>query len=418
MKLKIFITVFTAMFLWNCSSDEPMVNITAQETEMQTSPSSRYLSPEEAIQAAIKGFKDYGFDQVSSRSGRNADVYIYSDVQSRVSEIPDSLFYIVNVDGGGFAVVTAERKFDGYIVGISDQSYFDENNQNLTFYMSLLSEMYGITNINIPKPITPFPIKPGGGGPWGAIDPIGGGQEQYPETSYSDNYGQILPTQWRQESPYNKFCPELSTWQISQLTEYGKSVMNGHCAVGCVPIAIGQIAAYYKYPASINGYTMDWDAILKNSVIEYVDNSAQDQIAHLVREIGRKVNASYGISTGARYDDAYYGCRNIGFNGVVKTASLSTCYESIINGNPVAVFGLDKDRQNGHCWVADAYIKTTYKRYSESKKDYIVTRYGHKLHFNWGWGGVSDGYFDTTDSFKTDNVEYDQTTLQFLVNFL
>jgi len=208
--------------------------------------------------------------------------------------------------------------------------------------------------------------------------------------SVTDNKKPIAPmlsTQWGQDAPYNNLCP----------------VINGERSVtGCVATAMAQVMRYHKYPAvgkgtvanSSSGATLqlstlpfDWD----NMSDRYTSTSTEAQnsaVAVLMYAAGMAVNMNYSpyASSAANnaiapalveyfgYDkSAYYASRC--YHGLQEWIDL--VYDQLVNYGPVQYQGLNSNN-GGHAFVCDGYSSDGF------------------FHFNWGWKGLSDGYFKLT----------------------
>ncbi len=194
----------------------------------------------------------------------------------------------------------------------------------------------------------------------------------------------MTKTRWNQDSPYNDKCPEIS---------------GTRCVTGCVATALAQVLRYYAYPAKGTGthsYTwngqdlsfdyastaFDWD----NMTDTYTDASSQtekDAVATLMYACGVSVDMNYGTGESgavsrnignALIDNFGYdkGVRFLSRDYYTITEWENIVYENLKNFGPVLYGG--NNNSGGHEFVCDGY------------------RNGY-FHFNWGWGGMSDGYF-------------------------
>lgn len=109
-------------------------------------------------------------------------------------------------------------------------------------------------------------------------------------------------------------------------------------------------------------------------------------------------------------------------------AGMTKCGESKIVKNVVTLTGKDGsanmyavnfDKDEGHAWVCDGAENTTIREtyylkiisvtdkplHFETAGQPYMNSYGTmNLHMNWGWGGISDGWFSENNGFC--NVEY------------
>ncbi|MDE6489674.1 MAG: C10 family peptidase, partial [Muribaculaceae bacterium] len=201
----------------------------------------------------------------------------------------------------------------------------------------------------------------------------------------------MLTTHWNQDSPYNDQCPKVSN----------KATMTG-----CVATAMAQVINYHKYPekgigshsyttatnslsVSFNygNTTFDW----ANMADMYSSSSTAAQntaVATLMKACGVSVDMDYGTAaSGASsvwvapalvkyfgYDEAVAYRDRTWFN-IHEWEEL--VYNDLATVGPVFYCGTTM-RNEGHAFVCDGYRSDGY------------------FHFNWGWGGMSDGYFRLT----------------------
>lgn len=181
-----------------------------------------------------------------------------------------------------------------------------------------------------------------------------------------------------------------------------------NCPTGCVATAMAQVVNYYKWPEKAEGIGtardhfnqnyqidmsndyFDWDNILdiytneKSEVI--AGNETQwNAVALLMRDIGYSVKSKYNReSTGSKsYNIPFALVNNFGFdkgahmdyrNWYTDEQWDSLIYDNLSKYGPVIYSGVTKDGE-GHEFVCDGYRSDGY------------------YHFNWGWDGLSDGYF-------------------------
>lgn len=189
----------------------------------------------------------------------------------------------------------------------------------------------------------------------------------------------LLPTQWAQKWPYNRFCPSNS-------------------ATGCVATAMAQVMKYFEWPqgettaipayssyAELAPTTFEWDSML-NGYGGNESTASRVAVARLMQYCGHAVQMTYGSSSSAfpqLIADAMH--RFFGYDGGVRQVYRSdytiadwqalVCDE-LEAGRPVIYFG--KRSSAGHQFVCDGYDGEGF------------------FHINWGWGGLSDGWFRLT----------------------
>ncbi|MFC4666656.1 C10 family peptidase [Falsiporphyromonas endometrii] len=196
--------------------------------------------------------------------------------------------------------------------------------------------------------------------------------------------------QWDQSFPWNAHTPKDSE---------GKNM-----PVGCVATATSQIMRYYKWPLQGEGKheyidsksnvkrkadftkTYDWDHMpARYDDPRTATKEEQDALGILCLHVGIAEDMGYGSNASGSFiqnvvralrDNFKYDKRTKVINRNLKTQSQ---WETIIRGElnskrPVLYAGYGQG--GGHAFVCDGY---------DNEGLY---------HFNWGWGGMSDGYFD------------------------
>ncbi|MDA3837898.1 MAG: C10 family peptidase [Candidatus Delongbacteria bacterium] len=206
----------------------------------------------------------------------------------------------------------------------------------------------------------------------------------------------LLSTTWNQSPIYNDYCP-LDGGSLS--------------VVGCVATAMSQIMKYHSYPIhgdsessyycddnnvdqalSANYFfaTYNWDE-MPNNLSSSSTPTQKHEAAQISYHAGVSVEMMYGSNasggSGAYSTDVPYALKTY-FKYSAEVAHYSragfntTQWKDMINENldralPVYYSGQSTD--GGHAFVCDGYQDADY------------------YHFNWGWGGSSDGYFTLDD---------------------
>lgn len=202
------------------------------------------------------------------------------------------------------------------------------------------------------------------------------------------NIEPLCKTTWDQEAPYWNLCPTKS---------------GSRCYTGCVATAMAQAAYVYKYPAQSKGSavwnnttvtfnrTYDWDNMLLSYSGSYT--SAQGTaVAELMVDMGKSVDMDYGNywdgGSGANTDMVPGALvNNFSYDKACAYSQASDwsieawnelMYYQLMNGWPVIYGGFGTGYNGGHQFMCDGY------------------RVGDYFHINWGWSGMSDGYFKLT----------------------
>lgn len=193
---------------------------------------------------------------------------------------------------------------------------------------------------------------------------------------------------WNQTEPFNLLCPEIN----------GKRTVTG-----CVATSTAQVMRFYNYPATgegswsytANGITLsadfadstyDWEQM----PLRYTSSSTETQnmaVAKLMKDVGIAVSMKYGTSeSGAMTISTIPALtENFGYDKGTRIQERSffglllweeTLRNELAAGRPVIYSG--QSAEGGHQFVCDGYNADGY------------------FHFNWGWGGMCNGYFLTS----------------------
>lgn len=195
----------------------------------------------------------------------------------------------------------------------------------------------------------------------------------------------MTKTRWNQGVPYNDECPEID---------------GTRCVTGCVATALAQVMKYHNWPVTGTGTTsyawnrqtlsidygattFDWDNMLDTYGAD-ATAAQRAAVAKLMYANGVGVNMSYTTteSSATSMSVAALMVNHYGYDKGVHYMSRDyygleawedSVYSQLKNYGPVQYSGQSND--GGHSFVFDGYASDGY------------------FHVNWGWGGMSDGYF-------------------------
>lgn len=195
----------------------------------------------------------------------------------------------------------------------------------------------------------------------------------------------ICKTKWDQDAPYWNLCP----------TSYGS-----RCYTGCVATAMAQAMYVYKYPskskgsATWNGSTVNFNRTYawNNMLLTYTGSYTTAQgtaVAELMVDAGKSVDMGYSTSgSGAMTDVVPQAMvNNFSYDQAIAYTQADQypisdwndmMYYQLANGWPIIYGGFGTGYNGGHQFICDGY------------------RSGDYFHINWGWSGVSDGYYKLT----------------------
>ncbi len=203
----------------------------------------------------------------------------------------------------------------------------------------------------------------------------------------------LLTTTWNQDSPYNKFLPEVN----------GEKVV-----AGCVNIAMGQLMKYYGYPSAGKGVAYhEWNgeqlkailyrpynwANIPDALNSTVPDYKVDEVARLIRDLAIANYTDLSTDNSGASANISALIDNFGFStGIMEinntdnvTLFFSTLKDEIDAERPVLLL------LPGHMAVADGYASD---------------EAGKKIHLNLGWGGHDDDYYFLDQHIITDSYDF------------
>ncbi len=201
------------------------------------------------------------------------------------------------------------------------------------------------------------------------------------------NIAPLITAKWDQNSPYNDQCP------VQHDTV---------CPSGCVATAMAQIMYFHKWPEKGTGnHAYNWNgqilsADFENTTYNWNDmtdrydskstEASKKAVATLMHDVGISVDMIYAAQLSGAFSTAvapslvnYFGYdKNIkmldrSYYGLTEWNDV--VYRELAAARPVYYSGYTETTPvAGHAFVCDGY------------------RDGY-FHINWGWGGLSNGYF-------------------------
>ncbi len=319
----------------------------------------------------------------------------------RTLEVPDengkTSFYIFNYEGGGFSILSADRRMKP-LLAFSESDNFPMDEEVLPGgLIAWMMETSGvIKSLRNPKELDPkqrqgvssiatesqwqlcpiqalvTPVEPGKNKRILPCEDDGGGggcQNTYV------NYGPLLSSSWGQRGGYNDLAPLLNCSDDA----------GGRAVTGCVATAIAQVMNYYESPSFYNWANMP-------------DNSGTASTALLMRDVGDAVSMNWGCGnsggSGASMNNVAGALVNtFGYTSASLSGYNHTTLKQQIRWNrPVILSGFMEENcflwwcgyETGHAWVCDGYRSTTY---CETGSTYTY------IHMNWGWDGLHNSYY-------------------------
>ena len=275
--------------------------------------------------------------------------------------------YVFNREEGGFLVVSADNQATA-LLGYTDQGSFEEGNvpPELEYWLGEYGRQIAAARAAGADAVNGNPVFPAD---WAPIEPI-------------------MKSKWNQMAPYSDMCPDYQ---------------GRRCVTGCVATAMAMVMKSFEYPKrgtgsisfNSNQYVgnlsmdfaaqdFDWDNMLDQYVSGGYSQTEGDAVAYLMKACGYATEMSYSPSvSGAVTGLVARGLiQNFGYDtgiNIQNRGSFSASewnkmvYDNIAKIGPVVWSA--NSTGGGHCFVSDGYDGDGY------------------FHFNWGWGGLCDGYY-------------------------
>lgn len=288
-------------------------------------------------------------------------------------------YYIVCCkDTTGYIIIAADANASRRVLGFSEKSRWEEQTMPpaLTEWLTELENAY--TEVGNSKRRN---IRQHRGG----IAPD--------DTPTRTSIEPLLTCHWHQTSPYNDLAPVITDGNVKTVA-------------GCVAIAAAQVAYYWRRdnpeatlrdtPTYIYGGAPVEEVIPKGSLnhwdvmLDQYDASSSTEAraaaAQLCYVLGTTAYLNYANSTGGSIREAssalysQYRIRST-YTNKSKYGQMDweeTLYDNLQKGWPLVCSG---QGSGGHAFVCDGY---------DAKLDLF--------HFNFGWGGIGDGYYPVDDS--------------------
>ena len=297
---------------------------------------------------------------------------VYTGMSSR----GETCFYAFNAGENGFVIVSADDRFRP-IVGYSNEGPFETENMSpeLAFYLDKIIE----ARTNRGAVIFDNTEQE-----WECVAATG----QLLSHNGGRGVDYICTTKWNQDSPYNLYAPAANGGP------------GGRCYAGCVATAMSQVMKRWNHPlqgsgnhsyycsgygtqsANFGATTYDWD-----HMPDRLGGASEEEIeavALLMYHCAVSVDMGFSPNgSGANSWDVPDAIQRY-FSYSSHATLRSRDYYSLTNwqnmlkeqhdlGWPVYYSGFSDS--GGHAFVCDGYDDSDL------------------FHFNWGWGGSSDGWF-------------------------
>lgn len=312
-------------------------------------------------------------------------------VVKQVTDNPS--YYIFNNEDGGFVIVSGDDCATP-ILGYSNEGCIDLD--NMPIQLEELLQAYT------------FEIQDAVANNLQATDDVAKSWEAYKRApqalTTTTVVNALITTSWNQYPRYNDKCP----------SDPSLSALGGHPTTGCVATAMAQIMKYWEYPqqgtgshsyksqyygtlsANFANTTYDWSN-MPTKLTSSTSSTQNNAVATLMYHCGVAVEMSYNSdgrgTSGANTLDwgsgrasaesalkKYFGYAST-LEGKQSSSMSASAWKSLLkteldNNRPILYRGVST--QGGHAFICDGYDNND------------------KFHFNWGWGGQSNGFYSLT----------------------
>ena len=371
---------------------------------MFAAASAQQVSQDEAARIASQFLSVQNQGSRAKKAAPDALKLVYTEPSAK-DKNPN--LYVFNMEGGGFAIVSADERTGSQILGYSFDNNFSAKGMpdNVKYWLGEYSRQIDFIKTHQPK-VSESKRR----------ERLKKEGEPKPE---SPTVAPLLSTTWGQSAPYYRMTPEL-------IVNDENAEDNGqprHTVTGCVATAMAQIMKKWEHPttgkgkhsyywwnkdqnsgngglvllsADFSGHTYDWT----NMTDSYSDGSYLDEknaVAQLMSDCGVAVDMDYGLTSSGAYDDkvvtaltSYFGySHNISlkhqsdYNNTDWTKLLT---DELDADRPVYYAAEDENDDDAHAFVVDGYGTINDETY---------------FHINWGWDGY-DGYGNQNEDVSND----------------
>lgn len=336
---------------------------------------ARLLTPAEALHELV--------NQQSGGKQRIAAIVSENSELAYTASAPgtnEAAVYVFNKpDRSGFIVVAADSDVPNLLLGFSDGDAFCNTHHSIHWWLSEYAAEIGVLRVNKAKKACACEETP----------------QRMASAPQREAIEPLLHTIWSQSSPYNDQCP----YPAGNTTE--------RCPSGCVATALAQVMNHHKWPVTGTGQhsyysstagrtltfdyastTFEWDKMMNfythDSSTNTIIQARRNAVATLLYAAGVGVDMNYSLSgSGSNYYEGatallnYFnydkGMQLLERNYFPLEQWTTMIYDELAADRPVLYGG--QNTQSGHAFVIDGYDTRGY------------------FHVNWGWAGLSDGYY-------------------------
>ena len=207
----------------------------------------------------------------------------------------------------------------------------------------------------------------------------------------------MLKTNWGQNAPFNDLCPT-------------------GCPTGCSATAMAQVMKYWEFPnhgigsyfyvhpvygtlsANFSATTYDWDHMPLNANALNCSEVERQALSTLMYHCGVSIDMDYGPNESAgdmtkmvaRMPDYFGYARTVEwrYQRNYSDAAWKSLLKTELDAGRPMCYASALPRSGFHAFVCDGYDEMDF------------------FHFNWGWNGSGDGYFDVNTMIPVGEINY------------
>ena len=299
-----------------------------------------------------------------------SDIETYTRSSDEGFSPDEPLVYLINYqDDNGYAILAANSSLPDPVIAVTEKGSInddllieDSNAHNGSDFSAFMQSVIGNYLVNVET------------------------DDQEVETGTRSNttllnISPLFPNWWYQDDEFSKYC----------LNDAGV-----RCKVGCVGLATAMALCRYKknsawvYAYGHNHNCMNMQSFLlpPNDIVVLDENeSLPDSVFRYVADVAKAINTTFGInSSNATLQEASIYFHSIQIYTAERHLNYKLDYvtDMLPAGKPVVMAGFNNIAfSNGHAWIVDG-IQQSY-----NSNGSIATY----LHCNWGYWGVSNGYY-------------------------
>ena len=282
----------------------------------------------------------------------------------------DTLYYVFNINTQDGWVIVSADKSTFPIIASASEGHYDTIHQPDAYKIW----MENVSSIILAQKGQGTPVTKDVIAQWERYSTLS-------KTMKETVVGPLMQTNWDQGAGYNTMCP------------YDVNGPDNHALTGCIATAMGQVMKKHNYPVAGYGSNIYTPLLYGTQSVNFGatqyrwdlmgNNSGGPEIAKLLYHSGVATEMNYSpiesttnlikarnaLVNYFRYSDSVVVLErntNLEWTNIIR--------KQIDKGQPVIYAGTSGSN-SGHAWVCDGY------------------RGSYELWFNWGWGGVQNGWF-------------------------